>query len=125
MASSDTTRPSFRPSIPAIRSLETSIGTQASAIVDLESDTVTLIDLTEDLRGGVGDGHEGVAMALAMDSPSIPAGARFAISGGIGHFKHRTSIAAAISAAVGEMSSVSAGVGYGLRSEDVGARAGF
>jgi hypothetical protein len=63
-------------------------------------------------------------MALAMDSPSVPAGARFAVSGGLGCFKNRTSLATAISVAVSEMSSVSAGLAYGFNSKEVGARAG-
>jgi hypothetical protein len=101
------------------------VSTQASAISALQGDTVTLFELTDDLRGDVRDAEEGVAMALALDSPSIPAGAHFALSGGVGHFKSRTALAVAMSAAVGEMSSVSAGVGYGFRSQEIGARAGF
>ena len=34
-------------------------------------------------------------MALALDSPAVPAGASFALSGGIGHFKGRTALALA------------------------------
>ena len=64
-------------------------------------------------------------MALALDSPSIPAGASFALSGGVGNFKGRTALALAVSAAVGEMASVSAGIGYGFSSKDIGSRAGF
>jgi hypothetical protein len=64
-------------------------------------------------------------MALAMDTPNIPAGAHFAVSGGVGYFKNRAALATAISAAVGEMSQVSAGISYGFDSREVGARAGF
>ena len=60
-----------------------------------------------------------------METPSIPAGAHFAVSGGVGYFKNRAALATAISAAVGEMSEVSAGVSYGFDSKQVGARAGF
>lgn len=111
--------------LPAIASLQSSFGSQATAISALQSDTVTLFELTQDLRSDVREANEGVAMALALDSPTVPAGARFAASGGIGHFKKRTALAAAVSAAVGEMSSVSAGLGYGLKSKEIGARAGF
>ena len=67
----------------------------------------------------------GNVVVVAMDSPSIPAGASFAVSGGVGYFKNRAAFAAAISAALGSMSSLSAGVGYGFSSKELGARAGF
>ena len=108
-----------------INTLSSTIGSQGAAIGALQTDTVTLFDLTDRLRGDVKDANEGVAMALAMDSPNVPAGAKFALSGGVGYFKNRAAFAAAISAAVGEMSSVSGGLGYGFDSKEVGARAGF
>lgn len=111
--------------MPAITSLQSSFSSQSSAIAALQTDSVSLFELVDDVRGEVREANEGVAMALALDTPSIPPGARFAMSGGIGHFKNRTALAAAISAAVGEMSSVSAGLGYGFKSSEVGARAGF
>ena len=111
--------------MPAISSLQASLGSQAGAISALETDTVTLFDLVGEARGDIREANEGVAMALAMDSPSIPAGAKFALSGGVGYFKNRAAFAAAISVAVGEMSSVSAGLGYGVNSKEIGARGGF
>ena len=111
--------------LPAISNLQASIGSQAGAISALETDTVTLFDLASEARSDIREANEGVAMALAMDSPSVPAGARFALSGGIGYFKNRAAFAAAISAAIGDMSSVSAGLGYGFNSKEVGARGGF
>jgi hypothetical protein len=69
--------------------------------------------------------NEGVAMALALDSPQVPAGAHFAISGGIGGYQKQHALASAISAAINEMTTVSAGFGYGLDSGEVGYRAGF
>jgi hypothetical protein len=73
----------------------------------------------------IGKANEGVAMALALDSPSVPAGATFAMSGGIGGYQGKHALATAISAAIGEMATVSAGFGYGLDSGEVGYRAGF
>jgi hypothetical protein len=108
-----------------INTLSSSFGSHATAISGLQADTLTLFDLADQTRGDIREANEGVAMALAMDSPSIPAGATFALSGGVGYFKNRAAFAAAISAAVGEMSSVSAGIGYGLNSNDIGARGGF
>lgn len=101
------------------------LSSQAAAITGLESDTLALFDLTDGLRRDVREANEGVAMAMAMDSPNVPAGARFALSGGVGYFKNRAAFAAAISAALGDMSSVSAGLGYGFKSNEIGARAGF
>lgn len=97
----------------------------AGRVGGLEGRVDTLFDLAEHNRRDIYEANEGVAMALAMESPVIPAGASFALSGGVGHFKGRTSLAMAVSAAVGEMSSLSAGVGVGARSGNVGARAGF
>jgi hypothetical protein len=64
-------------------------------------------------------------MALALDSPVVPAGAHFALSGGIGGYQGKHALATAISAAVGQMSTVSAGFGYGIDSGEIGYRAGF
>ena len=67
----------------------------------------------------------GVAMALAMESPAVPAGKSFALSGGVGGYQGKHALSTAISAAVGEDASVSAGLGYGLDTGEVGYRAGF
>ena len=64
-------------------------------------------------------------MALALESPNIPAGSRFAVSGGVGGYQGRHSLATAISAALGEKATASAGLGYGLNSGEIGYRAGF
>ena len=87
-----------------------------------------LDDLFNDSRRqdrGIDKANEGVAMALALESPAVPSGAHFAISGGIGGYQGKHSLATAISAAIGEMSTVSAGVGFGLNSGEIGYRAGF
>jgi trimeric autotransporter adhesin len=60
-----------------------------------------------------------------MESPTVPTGANYAMSGGIGYYDERAAATAAFSARVGEMSSVSAGIGVGFDSGEVGARAGF
>ena len=101
------------------------IASQAGAISALQAETDQLFDLARRNRSDIRDANEGVAMALALDTPNVPAGARVALAGGIGYFKGRTSLATAVSVAVGEMSSVSAGVGYGFNSKEIGARAGF
>lgn len=95
------------------------------AVAMLQGDTAHLFDITGRLRHDVRDANDGVAMALAMESPMVPAGKSMALSGGVGLFKGRAAFASAISAAVGENAQVSAGIGFGLRSKEVGARAGF
>ena len=105
-----------------LTAVNTSLGDSLAALGD---DTAELFQLTRRNRRDIGDANEGVAMALAMDTPAIPAGAHIAVSGGLGYFKNRVSFASAISVAVGTMSSVSAGVGYGINSKELGARAGF
>ncbi len=109
----------------SVTSMQSNQASQGTAIAALQSDSLSLFDLTRDNRNDIREANEGVAMALAMDTPSIPAGARVAVSGGVGYFKNRSALASAISVAVGQMSSVSAGLGYGFKSKDVGARAGF
>jgi autotransporter adhesin len=96
-----------------------------SSVATLEDSTALLFDLAEQNRADIRGANEGVAMALAMDSPAVPAGAHVAVSGGVGYWRNRAAAAAAVSFAVGPMSSVSAGVGFGFDSSHVGARAGF
>ena len=69
--------------------------------------------------------YEGVAMGLAMESPSLPAGTNFGVSGGVGYYNDKTAATAAFAARVGDNASISAGVGVGLNSGEVGARGGF
>lgn len=108
-----------------VASQGSAIAGQGTAIAALQTDSVALFDLVRDNREDIREANEGVAMALALDSPSVPSGARFAMSGGVGYFKGRSALATAVSAAVGEMALVSAGIGYGFKSKEVGARAGF
>jgi hypothetical protein len=91
----------------------------------LQTQTATLFDLADSNRRGIRKANEGVAMALAMDTPAVPSGANYAMSGGIGYFDERAAATAAFAARVGEMSQVSAGIGVGFGSGEVGARAGF
>jgi hypothetical protein len=102
-----------------------SLGALQNSFATVQGQIGQLFDLTERNRRDIEDANEGVAMSLALETPAIPAGAHFAVSGGVGYFKGKGALATAISAAVGEMSEVSAGVSYGLSSNEVGARAGF
>jgi hypothetical protein len=64
-------------------------------------------------------------MALAMESPALPAGTNFGVSGGVGYFEDEGAGTLALSARVGENAALSAGVGVGFGSGEVGARGGF
>ncbi|MGQ3177991.1 MAG: YadA-like family protein, partial [Blastomonas fulva] len=85
----------------------------------------TLFDLTEVNRRAINRANEGVAMALAMESPALPPGTTFALSGGVGYYEDQASLTTAITARVAENASVSAGIGVGFNSGSVGARGGF
>ncbi|MEM7779690.1 MAG: YadA-like family protein, partial [Pseudomonadota bacterium] len=85
----------------------------------------TLFGETAANRDAIDRANEGVAMALAMESPALPAGTSFALSGGIGYFEDQGAGSMAISARVSQNASVSAGLGVGFDSGEVGARGGF
>ena len=73
----------------------------------------------------VGKANEGVAMGLAMETPALPADANFGISGGMGYFNNATAASMAATARVSEKATLSAGVGIGFETGEVGARGGF
>lgn len=109
----------------ATAGIATSIAAINGSILGLQGDVTTLYHQNRNQDRMIGKANEGVAMALAMESPNVPAGSTFALSGGIGGFQGKNSLATAISAAIGEKATVSAGLGYGLNSGEVGYRAGF
>ena len=80
---------------------------------------------TNDLRNGLDRANEGVAMALAMESPMLPAGTSLGHSGGVGYFGNQGAGTIAATVRAGENAAVSAGLGVGFDSGEVGARAGF
>jgi uncharacterized protein YwbE len=94
-------------------------------ITALEDSVGILFDQNRRQDRKIGKANEGVAMALALESPAVPAGAHFALSGGIGGYQGKHALATAVSAAINEMTTVSAGIGYGLNSHEVGYRGGF
>jgi hypothetical protein len=98
---------------------------QASQISDLQTGQAALFDLAAINRREVGKANEGVALALAMESPALPPGTSFALSGGVGYYQNRTAATTAVSARIGRNASASAGVGVGLNTGEVGARGGF
>ncbi len=108
-----------------LTSIEAVNAQQTGQIAALQAQQTALFDLAQLNRRDLDKANEGIAMALAMESPAVPPGARFAVSGGIGHFQSKTAGAAAFTARVSDKASVSAGVGFGFDSGEVGARAGF
>ena len=102
-------------SITSLQSLTAGQGTQINSLFALNNQN------SVDIRKA----NEGVAMALAMESPSLPAGTNVAFSGGVGYYQNRTAGTMALSARVGTNASISAGVGIGFNSGEVGARGGF
>ena len=74
--------------------------------------------------------HEGmlwylVAIALAMETPYVPPSNRWTLSGGYGYFEDQNALSVAGAIRANEYMQFSAGVGVGLDSDTVGARAGF
>ena len=99
--------------------------TQNAAISTLQGQTATLFNLAETNRREISKANEGVAMALALDSPSLPSGTTYAFSGGLGYYNNQTAGTFAATVRVGENAALSAGVGVGFNSGEVGARVGF
>ncbi|MCH2487241.1 MAG: YadA C-terminal domain-containing protein, partial [Erythrobacter sp.] len=109
----------------AINTANANIASLQSLTSNQTAQINTLFGQTSQLRDAVERANEGVAMALAMESPMLPAGTNFGLSGGIGYYDDRTAGTLAVSARVGTNASVGAGIGVGFDSGEVGARGGF
>ena len=66
-----------------------------------------------------------LAIALAMETPYVPPSNRWTLSGGYGYFEDQNALSVAGAIRANEYMQFSAGVGVGLDSDTVGARAGF
>lgn len=84
------------------------------------------------LEGGVSklfkkseQAFEGVAMALAMESPQVDPGKRFGISLNYGGFEGENALAAAAKLRFDDTWAGTAGVGYGMGQKTLGVRAGI
>ena len=109
----------------SVTALQAASATQAGQITTLQGQTATLFNLANVNTREIQKANEGVAIALAMESPAVPAGSSFALSGGVGYFNNRAGGSLAVSARVGEKATLSAGVGAGFNTGEVGARGGF
>ena len=108
-----------------VTALNTSVATLNTNVASLQTLTASQGAQITSLFRGVDKAYEGVALALAMESPSLPAGTNFGVSGGVGYYNEKAAASAAFAARVGENASVSAGIGFGIDSGEVGARGGF
>ena len=108
-----------------VTTLQGQMATANNNITTLQSLTAAQGNQINALFGGLDKAYEGVAMGLAMESPALPAGTNFGLSGGIGYYQKNAAATMALSARVGDNASLSAGVGVGFDSGEVGARGGF
>ena len=76
-------------------------------------------------KKAIGRANEGVALALALESPAVPADGKFALSMGAGFWEGRSAASIAMSYRIAPSATVSGGVGVGLNSGKVGGRVGF
>ena len=86
-----------------ITTLQGQVGANSSAITTLQGQTTTLFNLANVNHREIRKANEGVAMALAMESPQLPAGTRFGVAGGVGYYNHRTAATASFAARIGDM----------------------
>jgi hypothetical protein len=109
----------------AIGVLQTQTSANSSAIGTLQGQAAQLFDLADINRRDIQRANEGVAMALAMESPQLPPGTTFGVAGGIGYYNHRTAATASVAARIGNHAAFTAGMGVGVDTGEVGARAGI
>ncbi|NVE94451.1 YadA-like family protein [Altererythrobacter lutimaris] len=102
----------------SIKSLQFMSASHTAQIDELFSETA-------ENRSAIRRANEGVALALSMESPALPSGTSFALSGGIGYFDNAAAGSMAMTARVSDRAAISAGVGVGFDSGEVGARGGF
>ena len=76
------------------------------------------------LRSQVEDNSEGIAMAMALDTPYVPPSATFAVSGGIATFEGYEAMAVSFGYRVNPNTQIDAGVTYGFDRNQTGARIG-
>ncbi|TSB02234.1 hypothetical protein FOM92_14090 [Sphingorhabdus contaminans] len=107
---------------PSIRASIASLNTLTAKHT---ADIATLFDLNDENRRQIGKANEGVAMGLAMETPALPADAKFGLSGGVGYYNNASAASMAATARVSEKATISAGLGVGFETGEVGARGGF
>lgn len=91
---------------------------------NLASDGGSVFRQLQHLDGKTDKAFEGVAMALAMESPQVDPGKRFGVSLNYGNFEGESAIAGAAKLRFNDNWFGNAGVGYGFSSNTVGFKAG-
>ena len=74
---------------------------------------------------GIANNKEGIAMAMALDAPYVPADKQFAVSGGIGSFEGNQAVAISMGYRFNANTQMDAGITYGASNKQVGGRVGI
>ena len=72
-----------------VATLQTQVAANTTSINTLNTQVTNLFDLSEINRRDIRKANEGVAMALAMETPYLPAGTKFGVAGGLGYYQDR------------------------------------
>lgn len=105
--------------VDATNATQTALLSQHSGqIAALEGDVSKLFKKNE-------QAFEGIAIALAMESPQVDPGKRFGISLNYGNFEGESALAAAAKLRFDDTWAGTAGVGYGMGRQTLGVRAGI
>ncbi len=70
------------------------------------------------------EAEDGIAMALALETPVIPSGKRYAMTIGTGYYNGGSALSTSFASRLSDTMSISAGAGVGLDTGKVGARGG-
>ena len=73
----------------------------------------------------ISNNKSGIAMAMALDAPYVPADKQFAISTGIGSFEGSEALAVSMGFRINPNTQFDAGVTYGFDNDQVGGRIGM
>ena len=103
----------------------TLIASNSSAIMGLQDRQSVLFDSAQENSKLARRANEGVALALAMESPVIMLGKTFGVAGGFGYYNDRVAGSASFGLRVSKSSAVTGLVGIGFDSGEVGERAGL
>jgi hypothetical protein len=101
------------------------IADNSMAIMDLQNRQTMLFDLANENSVQARRANEGVALALAMESPVIMPDKNVGVAGGFGYYNEKVAGSASFGFRVSDSTVVNGGVGVAFDSGEVGARAGF
>ena len=109
----------------AIANLQTGMNVINSQISNINGRIDQLGAATAQNTRAIGRANEGVALALALESPAVPADGKFALSMGAGFWEGKSAASVAMSYRIAPNATISGGLGVGLNSGKVGGRVGF